>query len=66
MRCQELDEGACPLSFEIVALDPETLEGELVFANEGAPMGAGTVAVEVGSDLLIGSFAGDRIIKVRP
>ena len=35
-----------------------------MFANEGAPMGAGTVALEVGDELLIASFAGDRIIRV--
>jgi hypothetical protein len=64
LACYGLTEGACPMAFEIVALDPITLEGGPVFANEGAPMGAGTVAVEVGDELVIGSFAGDRVIHV--
>jgi hypothetical protein len=66
MACLRLTEGACPMSFEIVALDPVTLERETIFANEGAPMGAGTVAIDLGDELVIGSFAGDRIIKARP
>ena len=61
--CLSLDDGRpCPMSFEIRALDPKTLEGEAIFANRGAPMGGGTVAVDVGGKLVIGSFAGDRVI----
>ncbi len=65
MACMELSEGACPMPFEILALDPATLQGETIFANAGAPMGAGTVALDLGDELLIGSFAGDRIIKAK-
>lgn len=52
----------CPMSFEIRALDPVTLEGGAIFANRGEPMGGGTVAIDAGHKLIIGSFAGDRII----
>ncbi len=62
--CMELEAGACPMSFEIQALDPVTLEGGPIFANRGAPMGAGTVAIDIGGELVIGSFAGDRVIRV--
>ena len=64
MACNGLEEGACPFGFDIGSLDPETLEGEIVFSNAGPPMGAGTGALDVGGELLIGSFAGDRIIRV--
>ncbi len=64
VQCQSIESGACPLPFEILSLDPRTLQAELLFANGGAPMGGGTVAVEVGDALLIGSFAGDRVIRV--
>jgi len=66
MACYGLTEGACPMAFEIVALDPITLEGDAIFGNAGPPMGAGTVAVDVGDELVIGSFASDRVIRVKP
>ena len=64
MACDGLEEGACPMAFAIVAIDPETLETEVLFENSGAPMGAGTAAIERNGELLIGSFPGDRIIRV--
>ena len=62
--CTRIESGSCPMPFEIVSLDPLTLEGEAVFANAGPPMGAGTVAVDLGDSWMIGSFAGDRLIRV--
>jgi len=64
MRCAELRTGACPLPFAIVELDPETLATREIYAGEGAPMGAGTAAIEVGGELFIGTFAGDRLLRV--
>lgn len=52
------------MAFKIVALDPDSMETETVFWNEGPPMGAGTIALDLGTELLIGSFAGDRMIRV--
>jgi sugar lactone lactonase YvrE len=66
MACMRLREGACGMAFEILALDPQTLDGEVIFANAGPPMGGATVAIEVNGDLLMGSFAGDRLIRARP
>lgn len=54
----------CPLAFQIVALDPDTLHGEVIFHHAGAPMGGGTIAVQHGQQLYIGSFVGDRLLKV--
>ena len=34
-----------------------------IFENRGAPMGGGTVAIDIGRELVIGSFAGDRVIR---
>ena len=66
MACNGLEPGtACGLAFQIVAIDPESLETEVVFENAGPPMGAGTVAVERDGELFIGSFAGDRLIRTR-
>jgi hypothetical protein len=52
------------LPFSIYKIDPDTLQKELVVERDGKPMGAGTVAVEVDGYLYIGSYVGDRMIKV--
>jgi hypothetical protein len=64
-RCRTLERGACAIPFSIVAIDPETMRVEgPVYTSEGAPMGAGTVGLQVGHELFVGSFAGDRILRV--
>jgi hypothetical protein len=62
--CMNLREGACPIPFQIVAIDPKSMETEVLYANEGPPMGGGTVGLLIGKDLFVGSFAGDRILRV--
>ncbi|HVH20193.1 MAG TPA: hypothetical protein VNF72_18010 [Myxococcota bacterium] len=62
--CNDLAGGACPAAFEIVRVDPATLAHEVVYRGNGAPMGAGTVGLRVGDELFIGSFAGDRVLRV--
>jgi hypothetical protein len=54
----------CGLAFSIVRIDPRTMATETLFQHEGAPMGAATVAQPVGDWLFLGSFTGDRIIKI--
>ncbi|MBW2415458.1 MAG: SMP-30/gluconolactonase/LRE family protein [Deltaproteobacteria bacterium] len=68
LSCAGIERGSCPTGFEIVALDPETMETEVLYANRGAPMGAVTVAVQRGDELFLGTFAGDRIgrLSLRP
>ena len=63
--CQELPPGtACPVPFQIVEVDADTMSTRVVFDSVGTPMGAGTVGLRVGDDLFIGSFAGDRVLRV--
>lgn len=62
--CFGIDSGACGAAFAIVRLDPQTLAARTVFAHEGAPMGAATVAQQVGKVLYLGSFSGDRLLRV--
>ena len=65
MACVSIERGACGIPFKIVALDPDSMTiVETLYANEGAPMGAGTVGLRVGDELFIGSFHGDRILRV--
>jgi outer membrane protein assembly factor BamB len=63
MACNSLERGACPLRFQVVALDPETMAAEIVLEHAGPPLGAATVALVVGDALYLGSFAGDRIAR---
>jgi hypothetical protein len=63
--CQTLKRGACGIPFKIMAVDPETMTTlGPVYESTGAPMGAGTVGLQVGTELFIGSFKGDRILRV--
>lgn len=50
------------LPYSIIAIDPDTLSTRTLLTQEGAPMGAGTVALDVGDRLYIGSYRGDRIV----
>jgi hypothetical protein len=63
--CGELDSGTCPLPFSVVRVDPDSLSLEVVFDHDPARLGgAGTVALEHDGALWIGTFAGDRILRV--
>lgn len=63
--CLDLATGSCAFAFGIVAVDPETMQTEVVYeGGAGTPSGAGTVGLEIEGGLLIGTFAGDRIVRV--
>jgi hypothetical protein len=63
--CVDLPQGACPIPFSIQAVDAETMTAlGPVYESSGTPMGGGTVGLQVGDELFIGSFTGDRILRV--
>lgn len=63
--CQQMTRGACGIPFRIVAIDAETMTPVgVIYSSDGPPMGAGTVGLQVGEELFIGSFKGDRILRV--
>lgn len=64
LSCFKTQSEPCAASFEVVAIDPQTMETEVVFSHAGAPMGAATVAVPQGDRVYLGSFVGDRLISV--
>ena len=65
LSCSGLESGSCAMPFAIVALDPATMETQTVYeGGPGTPSGAGTVGLEVDGALLVGTFAGDRIVRV--
>ena len=59
--CLGLEEGTCGMAFEIIALQPDRYEEQVLVANEGAPMGGASVALEQDGVLYLGGFAGDRL-----
>jgi len=56
--------GPSMLPFSIYEIDPATMNKTLLVRRQGPPMGAGTVAVSVNGFLYIGSYVGDRMIKL--
>ena len=63
--CVDVPQGACPIPFAIQAVDAETMTPlGPVYESTGSPMGGGTVGLQVGNELFIGSFTGDRILRV--
>ena len=63
--CGRVVQGPCRLPFAIVAVDPDTMQAlGPVYESSGTPMGAGTVGLQIGRELFIGSFQGDRILRV--
>lgn len=64
LACLDLERGSCGFRFQIVAVDPDTLQSRVLIDQEGAPMGAATVALPFGDAVYLGTFAGDRIARV--
>lgn len=65
VACEHLKEGACGIPFKIVAVDPETMTTlGPIYSSDGYPMGAGTVGLQIGDELFVGSFKGDRILRI--
>jgi hypothetical protein len=62
--CDAIERGSCPAPFEIVAVDPKTFATERIYASDGETMGAGTVGLQAGDALYVGTFAGDRVLRV--
>ncbi len=65
LACGEVERGACAFHYSIVELDPETLKPHALYENSGPPMGAGTAALRIGDELVIGTFKGDRIVRAK-
>lgn len=57
LACNDIEEGACGIEYGVYSIDPTTLEARRLFVGQGAA----SVALEVDDEILVGSFAGDRI-----
>jgi sugar lactone lactonase YvrE len=63
IACAGSQELSCGASFAVIAVDPETMMTETIFAHAGPPMGAATVAVPQAGRVYMGSFVGDRLMS---
>jgi hypothetical protein len=64
MACTKDPTVTCGMGFEIVALNPDTLESRVLFRHQGPPMGAATIATPNRDKVYLGSFQGDRLLIV--
>ncbi len=64
LKCQLVEEGNCNQPFGVVAMDPQTLAGQDILVRDPVVVyGAGTVALERGEVLWIGSHQSDRLAR---
>lgn len=55
----------CAGAFEVNAINPISMSSKRIFSHDGSPpMGTATVAVSANGSIYIGSFAGNRILRV--
>ena len=62
--CMKQPGRTCALEYQVHRIDPKTLKSEVLFAHVGAPMGAATVAREANGSLYLGTFTGNRMVKM--
>ena len=65
LGCGGTENGTCALPFSVVEVGSGTLDVRVVIDHPATAQGAGTVALEVGDEVLIGTFDGDRIARTR-
>jgi len=59
LGCGALERGTCDLPYSVVEIDPMTLETRVLLEHTGAA----SVALEVGDEIFVGTFAGDRLVR---
>ena len=63
--CERIDSGTCPIPFSVLRVAPDSLELETAYEEDPARLGgAASVALDHDGALWIGTFAGDRILRV--
>lgn len=62
--CSKHHGQTCAAGFAVYRIDPETLQSEVILQQDGAPMGAASVAQPLGDFLYIGSYTGNRILRM--
>lgn len=63
LACGSTEEGVCALPFSVYLVEPTTLDAKLVLEHAATAHGAASVALEVGDEIFIGTYDGDRISR---
>jgi len=64
IRCFEQHVEHCPMAVRVSALDTDSLEQQMLFSAEPGVMSGASVATQVGDELYVGTFTGDRLLRV--
>jgi hypothetical protein len=56
----------CGQPWSVLAIDPDTLATTMVASGDGGDFGAASSAVLVGDTLVLGTWAGDRVLRRKP
>jgi hypothetical protein len=65
LKCLATAAVACPIPYRVIKIDPNTLEAEVVVhENNDKFFTAGSVAIDMGREWLVGTFRGDRIARI--
>ena len=63
LACGDTQGGTCALPFSVVLVEPSTLDVRVVLTHPATAQGAASVALEVGDEIFIGTFDGDRLAR---
>lgn len=55
----------CPMGVRVSALDTNSQEHELLFSTDPGVMSGASAATQVGDELYVGTFTGDRLLRVK-
>jgi hypothetical protein len=65
LACGQVEAGTCALSYAVLDVEPSSLEQRVLIENDDEITGAVSSALQVGGELFLGTFAGDRIVRTR-
>ncbi len=63
LECGGTEDGTCALPFSVLLVEPSTLAQTLILEHPATAQGAGSVALEVGDEIFIGTLDGDRLAR---
>lgn len=64
LACLKQPGTTCALEYTVLRLNPDTMAVTEVLRHQGAPMGAATVARELDGMLYLGTYTGDRLVRM--
>lgn len=64
IHCFEQQIEHCPMAVRVSALDTLDLQHDMLFSIEPGVMAGASVATQVGEELYVGTFTGDRLLRV--